>query len=603
LDEGSESKGWHLLDGVSQEQVEAMSSVSSVNSLLSSSASTTSSTSAAVSLSNMLAAETGATTAGIDVTSAVAAAIYADRAPERIWQSDQTTLTSQTTALTAIQTATQAIATDMQSMNTLTGPLATRTVSSSNSNYVTATAATGTVTGSHTVVVNNLASTATWYSDLATSATATLPTASFTLTTKAGASATFATGSGKAGDTLNDLATAINGSSLGVTATVVTDSTGSRLAIVSNSVGAANDFSVSEPYTSWTAPQMSSGETLAANSFTLTSATTPATTATVNTTSGESYALLADAINAITPSLGVNAVATTDSSGNTNLTITSNDGATPFTINEPSAATGGFGFTQAVAGADASLTVDGVPIDSASNTVTGAINGVTLNLLGATSGNTINLTVASDTSSVSTAINQFVTDYNTAIGLLNTQFSMTSSTDSSGNTTSAQGVLASDPTVVSLQNALEQAAGYVNTPTTGTTTVSTLNDLGITVGNDGTLSVDSTTLSNALSNNASDVQNFFEGASLNGFANSLNNTLDSFTNAADGAFKVDLSSIATENSDLTTQINNFETSYISVQQTLLTADFSKAEIALQELPEEMQQLNSELGFNSNGSSS
>jgi flagellar hook-associated protein 2 len=550
----------------------------------------------------MLAAETGATTAGIDVTSAVAAAIYADRAPERIWQSDQTTLTSQTTALTAIQTATQAIATDMQSMNTLTGPLTTRTVSSSNSNYVTATAATGTVTGSHTVVVNNLASTATWYSDLATSATATLPTASFTLTTKAGATATFATGSGKAGDTLTDLATAINGSSLGVTATVVTDSTGSRLAIVSNSVGAANDFSVSEPYTSWTAPQMSSGETLAANSFTLTSATTPATTATINTTSGETYAQLADAINAVTPSLGVTAAATTDSSGNTNLTITSNDGATPFTINEPSAATGGFGFTQAVAGADASLTVDGVPIDSASNTVTGAINGVTLNLLGATSGNTINLTVASDTSSVSTAINQFVTDYNSAMGLLNTQFSMTSSTDSSGNTTSAQGVLASDPTIVALQNALEQAASYVYTPTSGTTTVSTLNDLGITVGDDGTLTVDSTTLNNALTNNASDVQNFFEGPALNGFANSLNNTLNSYTDAADGAFTVDLSSIATENSDLTTQINNFETNYITPQQTLLTADFSQAEVALQSLPQEMDELNSELGFNSNGSS-
>ncbi len=139
-----------------------MSSSSSINSLLSSN----SSSSAAVSLSNILASETGATTPGIDVASAVAASIYADRAPERIWQADQTTLTSQTTALTAIQTATEALVTDMQSLNTLNGPLATRTVTSSNSNYVTATAATGTAAGAHTIVVNNLASTATWYSDL-----------------------------------------------------------------------------------------------------------------------------------------------------------------------------------------------------------------------------------------------------------------------------------------------------------------------------------------------------------------------------------------------------------------------------------------------------
>src|SRR5262249_44622651 len=40
-------------------------------------------------------------------------------------------------------------------------------------------------------------------------------------------------------------------------------------------------------------------------------------------------------------------------------------------------------FHQAVAGINASLTVDGVPISSTSNTVTGAINGVTLNLASA----------------------------------------------------------------------------------------------------------------------------------------------------------------------------------------------------------------------------
>lgn len=578
-----------------------MSTTSAVNSLSSSSTSSNS----AVSLSSMLAAETGASSAGIDVTSAVAAAIYADRAPERLWQADQTTLSSQTTALTAIQTATEAIQTDMQSLNTLTGPLAARTVTSSDSNDLTATAATGTASGTHTVVVNSLATTGAWYSDLESSATATLATSTFTLTTKAGASETFSTGTGTSGDTLNDLATAINGASLGVTATVVSDSTGSRLAIISNSSGAANDFSISEPYTSWTAPEMASGDTLGANTITLTGATASAGSATITTTSGETYAQLATAINNATDadgnSLGITATATTDSSGNTNLTITSNDGTTPFTINEPSATAGGFSFTQAVAGADASLTVDGVPVDSASNTVTGAISGVTLSLLGTSSDSPIDLTVASNASTVSTAINQFVTDYNTAIGLVNAQFTDTSTTDSSGDTTTSQGVLASDTTVVSLQSTLEQALNYVYTPTSGTTTVSTLSDLGITVGNDGTLSVDSTTLDNALTNNPNDVQNFFEGTALDGFANSVYNSLNTYTSPADGAFTVDLNSISTENTDLSTQISDFETNYITPQQTLLTADFSEAEIALQELPEEMQQLNSELGFTNSGS--
>src|SRR5271163_5360105 len=153
-----------------------------------------------INISSILAATVGANTPGIDVTSAVAAAIYADRAPERGWQADQTTLTSQTTALTAIQTATQAVQNDIQTLNSLTGPLAARSVTSSNANIVSATAATGTAAGTHTIVVNSLASTGAWYSDAAASPTATLPSSSFTLTTTAGASVTIPTGSGQTAD-------------------------------------------------------------------------------------------------------------------------------------------------------------------------------------------------------------------------------------------------------------------------------------------------------------------------------------------------------------------------------------------------------------------
>jgi flagellar hook-associated protein 2 len=629
----------------------------------------------------------------------VAAAIYADRAPERLWQADQTTLSSETTALTSIQTATEAISTDMQNLNTLTGgPFAARTVTSSNSNDLTATATTGTVTGTHTVVVNSLATTGAWYSDLESKPTTILANSSFTLTDANGSQATFATGSGTAGDTLADLATAINKANLGVNATVVSDSTGSRLAIISNTSGAANDFSITSANftgTSWTSPDIPTGSTLGVNTITLTSA---AGTANIATTSGETYAQLATAINnatipqvptsytstqgsltADTPltagfttsikdiatgdtfsftaatgdtvgdlndaiaaavsngtlpanvagaisngnevisggtsaqgitvttndsvlgamnatapvPLGLTATAGSDANG-TNLTIVSK-GTTPFTINEPA-----FGFTQAVAGADASLTADGVPIESASNTVTGAIPGVTLDLLGAAPGSPINLTVAPDASQISTAINQFVTDYNTAIGLVTSQFTATASTSSSGATTTSQGPLASDPTLVNLQSTLEQALDYLNTPATGTTTVSTLRDMGITMNNDGTLAVDSETLDNTLANNTTDVQNFFAGTALNGFANSMYNALNTFTSPADGAFKVDLSSIATTSTNLTSQINDFETNYIASQQTTLTADYTEAEVALQQMPEEMQQLNSELGFTNSG---
>ncbi len=557
-----------------------MSSVSAVNSLLNGTTST--SNTDGVNISSILSATSG-NTAAIDVNGAVAAAIFADRAPERALQGDQTTLSTETTDLTAIQTATNAVDTDLQALNNLTGPLAARTVASSGSN-VTATAAAGTVAGNHTVTVNSLASTGAYYSDLASSPSATLPTSSLTITTVAGASATIATGAGAAGDNLTDLASAINAAGLGVTASVVTDSTGARLAIIAKSSGAAADFSITSPNftgTSYTSANIPTGDTLGANSFTLTSG---GATTTVTTTAGESYATLASDINNL--NLGVTATAGSDANG-TNLTIASSDGATPFTISEPS-----FGFTQATVGADANLTVDGIPVDSASNTVTGAISGVTLTLLGASAA-PADLTVASDASQVSTAINQFVTDYNTAIGLVNTQFTVSSS--------GTEGVLGSDSTVVDLQSTLEQALNYVSTPATGTTTtVSSLSDLGITQNSDGTLSVDSSTLDSALTNNPGAVQSFFQGSALNGFANAVTTALDTYTNPTSGAFTLDLTGISTTNSDLTTQINDFETSYIANQQTVLTAEFSSAEEALQQLPTELKQIQAELGNNSNG---
>jgi hypothetical protein len=49
---------------------------------------------------------------------------------------------------------------------------------------------------------------------------------------------------------------------------------------------------------------------------------------------------------------------------------------------------------------------------------------------------------------------------------------------------------------------------------------------------------------------------------------------------------------------LTSQISDYESDYITNQQTVLTAMYSSAEIALQQLPTQMAQLNAELGHTS-----
>jgi flagellar hook-associated protein 2 len=282
----------------------------------------------------------------------------------------------------------------------------------------------------------------------------------------------------------------------------------------------------------------------------------------------------------------------TDASGaRLALVANSSGSAANFTV----AATGGsFAFTQAETGANASLTVNGIQISSASNTVTGAIPGVTLNLASASPSTQVNLTVAPNTSQASAAINQFVSDYNTLIAAVNAQYTYTAG--------SGEGVLAQDPTVQNLQSDLLGALDYTAVPASGTTTVPNLSSLGITVNTDGTLSVNSATLDNVLGNNYADVQSFFQGSALNGFANSLDQQLTSFTSPGDGAFTVDLSNLSSENTSLQDDINNFQTNIITPLQAQLQSEYSKAEIALQQLPAELRDVDAELGLNNSSSS-
>src|ERR1700677_18431 len=441
-----------------------------------------------INLSSLLSA-LGSSSSGINVSSAVAAAMQALSLPEQQWETEQTTLQTQTSDIDQIQTDVESLQTSLSALSDPAGALASMTATSSDTNVVQASAASGTAAGTHVVVVNKIASTASWYSSSVASSSTNLTPGSFTLQTGSGTATQIQIGSGV--NTLDQLASYINTQNLGVTASVVNDSSGSRLAIVSNNSGAANGFTISNA--------------------------------------------------------------------------------------------SGLTFTQASAGQDASLTVDGIPIDSASNTVTGAVNGLTLNLVGAAPGGQITVTVAPDSTQVSTAIATFVGAYNTAMGDVNTQYTV--------NAANQEGPLASDSSVQILQDSLLSIAGYSG----GGNGVSTLADLGITMNKDGTLSLDTATLTNAIQNNFSAVQNFMQGASSNGFASFINNQLNTLTEPGTGAFTVDLQSINSENSDLQNQINNFQT-YLNTQQTLLTAEYNQADITLQEIPQEEAQINAELGY-------
>jgi flagellar hook-associated protein 2 len=449
---------------------------------------------------------------GIDVTSEVNAILYADRAPERGWQAQQATLASQTSALNQLNTEASTLSDSLNTLGQISGVLTAVTATSSNSNVVTATAADGTKPSNHTISVQSLATAGSYYSAAESSSSAALPSgSSFSITV--GSTTTqisVGTDSGDSGDTLDAIAASINSQSLGVTANVITDSSGARLALTSTSTGAANDISI---------------------------------------TSGS-----------------------------------------------------GLAFTRSGTGTDAALTVDGVSITSASNTVTGAISGVSLNLAGvspiastASDGTptytTTQLALAPDTTSITSAVNSFVSAYNTLISDVNTQVGY-------NKTTNTAGVLQSDSAASGLQSALLAATNYGS----GSGAYQTLSSLGITTNSDGTLSLNTTTLANAVQTNSTAVTSFFQGSALNGFADSLTSSLNTYTDPSEGAFTVDLQSISNENSDLTNQTTQLET-YLSAQQTILTTKYNNADIAIQQLPQEIKQIQALLNPNSSNSSS
>ena len=558
-----------------------MSSTSALNSLVSSSS--TSSTSS-LDISSLLAAATGATSTGIDVTSAVDAAIYAAQAPERQWQAEQATVQSQITALTSIQTSAATLSADLDNLNDMTGSLAARSAVSSNSSALTATAAPGTAVGRHTVNITNLATSASWYSSVVASSSASLGSSVLTITNASGSQTSFGLGT-SGSSSLTSVAASINAAKLGITASVVQDASGSRLALVGASTGANANFTVTDGSST---SQIWSSVSLPGASTTLSASNLQvgdgSSSATINVAAGSTLADVANQINA--QGLNVTASVVSDDSG-AHLSVSSNSGGNVTVSSDPALV-----LTQPTQAADASLTVDGIPVSSASNTVTGVLSGITLNLTGNTAGNQVTLNVGADTTQINSVVSQFVTDYNSALSLVSSQFTYSS-------TTGSQGVLGSDASMRTLQSMLLGISTY-STAAGGTSpsTITTLSALGVTMNDDGSLSLDTGTLDQAVQQDPSSVQTFFQGNAQNGFACAIQTSLKTFTNSAVGTLAVGIHSLTQQYNDLQSDVDNFESGYIASQKTLLTSMYSKAETALQSLPTTLKQLQAELGNNS-----
>jgi flagellar hook-associated protein 2 len=441
---------------------------------------------------------------GIDVASLVSQVLSIQSGGLQLLQQQQTDLQTQAGLLTGVNSDLSNLASAVNALTNVLGPLSSVSAQSSQTSVLTASAQSSSgqssaVPGTHTVVVSTLASQSTLYTDSITDAnTSILPqnAGSADLQIQIGGASgqtrdvAISPGSN---DTLTSLVSYINNQNWGVTASVLNDVSGSRLAVYSNTAGSAGAVAVTN-----------------------------------NTSS--------------------------------------------LTFNPP------------IGGTDANFTVDGIPFSSNSNTVSGAIPGVTLNLLGAYPTVQVQVSVAPDTNQISQAVASFVSAYNAVIGDINQQFTVNA-------TTNAQGPLGSDSSLRSLQSSLLNDATYSQ----GSGALAGLDSLGITTNDDGTLSVDSSQLNNAISSNPGAVQSLFQNSSATGFANNFAADLQNLTDPTQGIISLDLSENRSKQQDLTNSIAHVQ-DRLNAQQQQLQTEFSRVNALLEAFPSQLQAVQLELGI-------
>lgn len=302
----------------------------------------------------------------------------------------------------------------------------------------------------------------------------------------------------------------------------------------------------------------------------------PGVTATILTTTAGARLVLSGSATGAS-----NAITVTQSGGN--------GGLASLTYNPASGTTASTtGLTETQAALDANFTLNGYPATSASNQVTGAITGVTLNLLKPTTAGSpavdtpTTLTIGNDTTGAQTSIGTFVKALNGLVTAIQTLTAYDPSTKTAGP-------LQGNATLQSFQNQLQKLLGQVQSGNSGS--LNSLAALGITANPDGSYSADTTKIGNALTASVSSVAALLGGTNgiatqLNALVNQYSGTgglLGTITNSLQSGLKDNATQqaalnarLSTYSATITAQYNAMDTAVALLKQTqtFLTAQFN-----------------------------
>lgn len=230
-------------------------------------------------------------------------------------------------------------------------------------------------------------------------------------------------------------------------------------------------------------------------------------------------------------------VVTSDDTGSSSTITISSDDTTLSSLIGYDSTSDSNGMSEAVAAQDAILTVNGITVTRSSNTIENVpAEGVTMTL-SSVSTESETLIVSKSITDITSAIEDWVDAYNT---LLETFDSLTTYTavESGEDQDEDNGVLIGDSVLRGIKNKLKSLLSSAQ----DSDTYQGIAQLGITLESDGTLELDSETLINALTEDASAVSDFFVGdGSSTGLATQMVSTIETYieddgiiANAIDG---------------------------------------------------------------------
>lgn len=441
---------------------------------------------------------------GLETSSIIEALVNVMKAPADILQDRADTTTSKLSAIQSLSASVLSVQVAATALGSSDVYNAT-TASSTNNSIVQASASTSAKEGSYTVTVQQIA-TSMQVSSSETNAFSSRTTA---LGLEGNILVNGEAVSIKSTDTLSDVASRINNSGAGVTASVVEVNSGEfRLSIVSNTMGeegitlanaGATDIleglhlktsgtdAIKNSITNGAASDALSSNSVAVAELLGLESTAPSGTVTIaNGTENISVAIdlstdsldeIASAINSAATAAGssISASVVEDGDGNYQLQITSGDATTPvFTDASNVLETLGVvtsDFTQVdQEGQNAIFTVNGLTITRSSNTVNDVIEGVTLSLRNDEDPDTkVTIAITSDSSDAVDALQNFVNAYNSVVTFIDTAASYDSELKKAG-------ILIGDSSVLNVQSVLSSLLS---------TSVSTLASKDLTELNNG----------------------------------------------------------------------------------------------------------------------